>query len=349
MTIHQRKQEARSNLYQRAKLELENLVQKKQVTEYFYSVGFLNGETDLGFSLSSYSPSGCFDLASLTKPLALRTIALEAYLQKPKEMELAFLKFISFEKLNTSPSMWDYLNHESLLPPWFNFWIRNAEYGDHSPKRLEHQVFLEWLRQSLRQKNFEKKQNYSDLGPLVLGLFLETFLGKSLPQLFEEFKNQYPKEGLEGIGYLGFVKTPFFVETSQCLLRKRRIKAEPHDENAASLGGWVGHAGLFASGPSLDLFLRLLWEKKRLTLTPIDFLQESKRFFWGWDTTKVAKNAGFIGHWGFSGTGLWFHVETGFYWILLLNRVFQERRSEWIMPLRKKLLEEAWGGFYGEC
>src|ERR671938_989212 len=83
---------------------------------------------------------------------------------------------------------------------------------------------------------------YSDLGYILLGYVLERLSGRSLADLAAEL---YERLGLHAA--LGFQPHGIVAPTEHCPWRGRLLRGEVHDENAASLGGVAGHAGLFGT------------------------------------------------------------------------------------------------------
>ena len=144
------------------------------------------------------------------------------------------------------------------------------------------------------------------------------------------------------------------VSTEFCPWRGRIIRGEVHDENASSLGGAAGHAGLFGTlAGVLDAARRLL-EGTALSPAALAELKRPQtatralgweRRYEGWSGGSLC-SAHTIGHTGFTGTGVWIDFERGFAWVLLTNSVHPSRHTRVpLNPLRRSVgnaLAAAW-------
>ncbi|MCA8931532.1 MAG: serine hydrolase, partial [Rhodospirillaceae bacterium] len=131
--------------------------------------------------------------------------------------------------------------------------------------------------------------------------------------------------------------------TEDCQWRGRVLVGEVHDENAAGLGGFAGHAGLFGTMDGvLDAAAAIL---SGTWLGPAAMEVMSARHTptraFGWQIRHAVPagaeppwtggslcSARTIGHTGFTGTGLWIDLERGYAWALLTNRVHPTRHAE---------------------
>ncbi len=99
---------------------------------------------------------------------------------------------------------------------------------------------------------------YSDLGLITLGKILEQITGKTLDRLVAE----------RITGPLGMTDTMYHPPTAlrdriaateeQPWAGRPMIRGEVHDENAWSLGGVAGHAGIFSTAHDLAIFCQML-------------------------------------------------------------------------------------------
>ena len=113
-----------------------------------------------------------------------------------------------------------------------------------------------------------------------------------------------------------------------------------HDENAYSLGGVAGHAGLFSTAKDLAVFSQMMlngglygWKRIFKTATVNSFtskagiLDNSSRLL-GWDSPAGLASGGVylsdfsFGHTGFTGTSMWIDPENGVIVVLLTNAVY---------------------------
>jgi CubicO group peptidase (beta-lactamase class C family) len=146
-----------------------------------------------------------------------------------------------------------------------------------------------------------------------------------------------------------------FAPTELDLWRGRLLQGEVHDENAWTLGGAAGHAGLFGTAASVGAFARLVLdglcgEAGDRTLAAPETLARfarkstvpgSSRAL-AWDTMLAASSCGTrlspraIGHTGFTGTSLWIDPAKDLYIVLLTNRVHPTRENNLIQQVRRE-------------
>jgi CubicO group peptidase (beta-lactamase class C family) len=141
--------------------------------------------------------------------------------------------------------------------------------------------------------------------------------------------------------------------------RGRRAHGEVHDENAASLGGVAGHAGLFSTAREVGIFgdawLHCVTsgDQGALLVSP-DIAQEAVRiqeaennlrYGLGWvlkptgDYASAGRHMSLdtFGHTGFTGTSLFIDPERNLMVAALTNRVYHGRDPEPIAAFRPVL------------
>jgi len=181
---------------------------------------------------------------------------------------------------------------------------------------------------------------YSDLGFILLGAIVERIARRRLDELLRE--RIFAPLGLRRTFFARRGARPprnvVVAPTGRCAWRKRILRGEVNDENAAAMGGVTGHAGLFSTAHDLHQICRALvgaWSGDRSgPLSP-----EVVRAFWkrspvpgstwclGWDTPSArGSSAGrhlrsAVGHLGFTGCSLWVDARRARWVILLTNRV----------------------------
>ncbi len=158
-----------------------------------------------------------------------------------------------------------------------------------------------------------------------------------------------------------------FAATEYCPWRKRLLRGEVHDENAYTLGGIAGHAGLFGTARQVFHQLSLLWRiyLGRISAGPCS--RETVQTYWtrsdtpshgtwalGFDTPNAVHSsagdffsAGSVGHLGFTGTSFWLDLEKEIVVILLTNRVYPSRQNDRLRvfrPLLHNLIMESTNG-----
>lgn len=178
---------------------------------------------------------------------------------------------------------------------------------------------------------------YSDIGLILVGFALEKLAGTSLDAVIHA--RVTAPLGLDSIGF-----GPLFIDnvapTEFYAHHNRRMCGEVHDENAWSLGGVAGHAGLFGTARDLATFgeaLRTHRLLKRETLAEMTRLQAEDGTtrrglgFALWSPDPSASGHPFseqaFGHTGFTGTSLWIDPPRELVVACLTNRVYYGRAN----------------------
>jgi CubicO group peptidase (beta-lactamase class C family) len=146
------------------------------------------------------------------------------------------------------------------------------------------------------------------------------------------------------------------VPTEWCAWRRRRCAGEVHDENAASLGGIAGHAGLFATAHEVAVLGQMYLNRGHYgtarVLSPQTVAQMTSTHVNDGDTlrglawmrrSQHGSSSGrhfgprSYGHTGFTGTSLWVDPDRELLVALLTNRVYYGRDPTGIARLRPEL------------
>lgn len=178
---------------------------------------------------------------------------------------------------------------------------------------------------------------YSDIGLILVGLVLEALGGKSLDALVRE--RVTAPLALDSIGY-GPLPPDNVAPTEFYAHQQRRMCGEVHDENAWSLGGVAGHAGLFGTAHDLAAFgeaLRTQRLLKRETLAEMTRVQAQDGAvrrgigfaLWSPDPDAASHplSEQAFGHTGFTGTSLWIDPPRELVVACLTNRVYYGRAN----------------------
>jgi CubicO group peptidase (beta-lactamase class C family) len=148
-----------------------------------------------------------------------------------------------------------------------------------------------------------------------------------------------------------------YAATELCPWRNRMLEGEVHDENAYSLEGVAGHAGLFGTAFGVYTLISSLWQIYRNEAGDSRWSRELLNLFWtrqdlvhnstwalGFDTpSDKGSSAGVyfsprsVGHLGFTGTSFWMDLEREILVILLTNRDHPTRENEKIREFRPLL------------
>ncbi|MFO8240784.1 MAG: serine hydrolase domain-containing protein [Dissulfuribacterales bacterium] len=314
------------------------------------------------------SPITVYDLASLTKPLAV-TLSVMALIEKGK-LQLddtldSILSEVPLDKIQIS--IRHLLGHTSGLPacrPFYKELIHVVR--DFRPLEMKKMLLAEPLISAP-----ETHAEYSDLGFMLLGWVIERVTGKCLADASQELvfeplhvkdlyfappdaeatgqiSHKLPLTNGETGDFIQMCRNGLVAPTEVCPVRKRVVCGEVHDLNAWVIGGAAGHAGLFGTAGSVArLLLRLLDVYKGRGVCP-NFSKALLQEFWhiqdpragstwalGFDTpSPVDSSAGSgfspesIGHLGFTGTSFWMDLEYELLVVLLANRTFPKADRE---------------------
>ena len=199
-----------------------------------------------------------------------------------------------------------------------------------------------------------KRPIYSCMGYILFAKMLEKRFGKPLNELARE----RVFEPL-GMGETGYCPDP----AAQCAATVvDPASGKPwigvvHDENARFQGGVSGNAGVFMPLRDGIRFASMLAQGGAGFLKPETLQKAIRNYTPGMDehrglgfhiagtpdcffSTGVPSRC--FGHTGFTGTSLLVEPETGFWVLLLTNRVYPTRESAALFPFRRKLHAESW-------
>jgi CubicO group peptidase (beta-lactamase class C family) len=188
---------------------------------------------------------------------------------------------------------------------------------------------------------------YSDLGFILLGEAVGRLSGVGLEGYLQE--ELWGPFGLQKICFNPLAKgIPLeqIAPTGKCAWRQRMLHGEVNDENAASLGGVSGHAGLFSTAEEVARLGQIYLQKGRFSgaqiLKPetVDEMTRQQAAIAGqrrglawvlWTPQDCAGGASFgprsFGHTGFTGTSLWIDPEQELLVVTLTNRVYNRRED----------------------
>jgi serine-type D-Ala-D-Ala carboxypeptidase len=295
-----------------------------------------------------------FDLASLTKPIATTTVAMQLVHGKRLRLEDTlpsfFPEWVGIDR--DQVTVQDLLEHASGLA------ARLVDTPPEGRREFEHDICTMGLEYPPRTRSV-----YSDLGFILLGFLLSDCGGAPLDAQFDAVWRELRAAAGTGADQpLTFdlareerrraaPTRPMTVDPR----RGRRLAGEVHDNYAAALGGLAGHAGLFGTAPAVGAFARLVLRAARgdrsLTaplvpelvarFTARSTVPESSRTL-GWDTMLPSSSCGTrmspqaFGHAGFTGTSLWIDPFRDRYFVLLTNRAWDGGTLEQIREVRRR-------------
>lgn len=287
--------------------QLENFIKQANVGNYT-AIAYGNNERNWEIGdLDIY-----FDLASLTKVFT----------------GLLVLKLVEEGKLNLSSPISNY------LPTIYQCDIKQllTHTSGLSDELIEFkpELIINW------RENRGNKIVYSDINYIILYQVISTFgdfsvlmqqhITKDLPIVFNPQQSH-------------FKCAPTEIRSDRGL-----VCGEVHDSKAFKLNGISGHAGLFASGHSLNLFFQRLINNQIIDLELIDSyliddgIQSRNLIF----ETKYNKQMGlFVDgcnlHTGFTGTSVLIDREWKNYIMICTNRIYPSRNNSAIFKFRQQV------------
>ncbi len=192
---------------------------------------------------------------------------------------------------------------------------------------------------------------YSDLGFVLLGEIVAGAAGATLDRAAAELVFEP----------LGMASTRF-LPPAEWRSRTAATEAPPggapklgvvHDENAESLGGVAGHAGLFSTAADVAAYLRNCWLaedgpvlsraiRAEALRCQTEHLNGRRGLGWTlrgdrWDHMSTAWPETGAGHTGFTGTSVAVDPVSGLWAVLLTNAVHLGRGRSGIIPLRRQV------------
>ncbi|NNG19004.1 serine hydrolase [Naumannella sp. ID2617S] len=304
-----------------------------------------------------------FDLASVSK---LFTSLVVVQLIERGEVELdapvaRYLPEFGGQGKDTT-TVRHLLTHTSGLPAWLPLWSkypdkasRIAAVMDAKPTNPPDQVY-----------------RYSDLNLITLGVLVERKTGKSLDRAVAD--GITTPLGMRDTGYNPTNRARTAATEYQTAPARGMVWGEVHDENAWSLGGVAGHAGVFSTADDLAILCQTLlnggaYDHRRiLSRESVDLLIHNfnAKFSgndhglgfelnqrWYAEGLSAPNEAG---HTGYTGTSLVIDFASRSFAVLLTNRVHPSRswgsvnvaRRDWAqglalaMPVRPDKGADAW-------
>ena len=295
-----------------------------------------------------------FDLASLTKPIATTSVVLTLLhagaLGLDDRVSDLVPEWAGADRVPATIRM--LLEHSSGLA------ARLLDQPPPDRRGFEHEIGALPLEYPCGTRSI-----YSDLGFILLGFCVEQRGRGSLAEQTRAALGPLFSSGAEtqlGDPLLVAVPPELRQRTAPTLplpddhRRGRQLVGEVHDDYAAALGGFAGHAGLFGTAAGVGGFGRvILCAARGDTSMPTPFtpsvvrnamtrsaVARSSRAL-GWDTMLPTSSCGTrlsteaVGHTGFTGTSLWIDPVRDRYFVLLTNRVCGGGTTEQMQHVRR--------------
>lgn len=326
------------------------------------------GKLSYDANSTATAPTTMYDIASLTKVVATTTLVAKLVegdfpvaLDLDAKVERYLPEWVAAPKpekglqnlFHENPVEMDWrhkvtvrhlLTHTSGLPPFKEYWRTSK-----SKKETLSRIFAEPL-------DYEPgtKEVYSDLGIILMAEIIERLTGRTLDDLTKSYI--FSPLGMKDTMYKPPKKlwptiAPTEIDNN---LRHRLVQGEVHDENAFSIGGVSGHAGVFSTAPDLAAFCQMLLNGgvyghkrilKRATITQFTMPQQlsggTRTLGWAVPTEGGSSGHYFstqsFGHTGFTGTSIWIDPSRQLFVVFLTNRVNPTRENIKIQKVRPEL------------
>lgn len=285
--------------------------------------------------------SDIFDLASITKVIATTSTVMKLVDQKKLFLDEKVVTYLpefkgkqpKYYKQKSKTTVKNLLTHTAGLPPFKQYYLMNSL----------SEVRLDSVFNTEPEIGIAEKTVYSDVGLITLGKLLEKASGVPQDKLVDSLI--FKPLGMNTTFYNPPIEKMHRIVPTEIAdgYRTGLIKGEVHDENAHSIGGVAGHAGLFSTASDLAIFCQMMlnsgkygWkrvfeeETVKLFTTRANVVEGSSRCL-GWDSPDGKASGGVFlsdnsfGHTGYTGTSLWIDPENDMFVILLTNAVHPNR------------------------
>lgn len=287
-----------------------------------------------------------FDLASLTKVVAALPAILTLIDNGEVRLDDRVAFFLPTFSVNGKEEvrLRHLLTHTSGLAAHRPFYLENLSTAE----------IIERICQEQLQHHIGEKVIYSDLNFILLSRIVEIVVGMPFAAFVKE--KIFAPLSMDETGFNpAFVKTRY-AATAYSEKHKTYKQGIVHDDNAETLGGISGHAGLFSTIQDLAAYASMIendgiYQGKRILSKAA--IELSRKNFTAFNTEYrgigwMIKNDADIsscgdlfsgssyGHTGFTGTSIWFDPEIKLHIILLTNRVHM-KNTDAILRLRPRL------------
>jgi DNA-binding MurR/RpiR family transcriptional regulator/CubicO group peptidase (beta-lactamase class C family) len=296
------------------------------------------------------TPDALFDIASLTKVFTA-TVVLSLVDEGALTLDSPIHTWLPSFRVGVrrSVSVRHLLSHTSGLPAWLELW---TGWPDEASRRAA-------VLGAPLERGAGAGFTYSDLGYLTAGWLAEAVSGTSLATLVRE----------RVCGPLGMADAGFLLEEElipriaatedEAYCGRGMLRGSVHDENAWSLGGAVGHAGMFATAMDVARLGEMIRQggeqdgvrvlgQTSVTEMCTDQLPEHVDPGFRQGLGVRIGDPGFmgtlsgprtVGHTGFTGTSLVVDRDRGVTIVLLTNRVHPSRTWSDVGHTRRALAD----------
>lgn len=286
-----------------------------------------------------------FDMASCSKILSTTMLSLLAIEEGLITLDDNISSFFDVPEDKKSIDIRALLTHTSGITPHVMLQDFTLD-----PKNV-YDVIL-----SLPLQAEKGKPMYSCLGFILLGKIIEKVYKKPLDVLAKD--KVFKPLNMLSTGYCPKGKNIAATELDKA--SGKAVCGVVHDENARFMGGVSGNAGVFSSIKDMNIFAQMLSQNGKGILSPASMLAATRNYTEGSDEHRglgfhIAGTKGCFfgdllppdsfGHTGFTGTSVAVDPNTGFYCVLLSNRVHPSRENIKHLRFRRKLHNVLYAAF----
>ncbi|MCU0453105.1 MAG: serine hydrolase [Bacteroidetes bacterium] len=306
------------------------------------------GGLDYSIYPPAMQPNTIFDLASVTKVVSTTTAVMRLVDEKKIALNDKVTKFIPEfgQKGKGDITLYHLMVHNSGLPAWRKFY----EFCD-TPQQVRDSVYATPLAYRTGDSTL-----YSDLGLITMQAVVERASGTTLDRYVDSVF--FKPLGMKTTMYNPPASLRDRIAPTEVDVTWKKtgvaVQGRVHDENAATLGGVSGHAGLFSTASDMAILMQMLLSGG--TYGGTRYLEEptvrqfttrqadgSSRGI-GWDTKtgersfsgRLSSLRTFL-HTGFTGTSVVGDPESGIAVILLTNRVHPTRANNKLGQVRPQV------------
>ena len=285
--------------------------------------------------------SDIFDLASITKVIVTTSAIMKLYEEGKIQLDDPVVKYlpefkgkqVKYFDQKSKITIRNLMTHTAGLAPFKQFYLMDSSIEGR----------LDSLYNSEPETGIGEKMVYSDIGLITMGKLVEKVGGVTLDKIVDSLV--FNPLGMNSSFYNPPKEKLYRIVPTEISNKYRigLIHGEVHDENAHSIGGVAGHAGLFSTARDLARFSQMMLNKGIYGWTRI-FKTETVNLFTkranivegssrclGWDSPDGEASGGVylsdksFGHTGYTGTSLWIDPENQIIVILLTNAVHPNR------------------------
>jgi CubicO group peptidase (beta-lactamase class C family) len=291
-----------------------------------------------------------FDLASISK-LFTSTAVMQLYEQGKLGLDEPVANYIPEFAANGKErvTIRQLLTHTSGFEPFIPLY----QMGSSREERLQ-TVFRHPL-----VNEPGSKYVYSDLNLITLGALVEKLSGKRL----DEYVREYITEPLDMADTMynppERLKSRIAATEYQPWTNRGLVWGQVHDENAWSLDGVAGHAGVFSTARDLAVFAQMMLNggkyggKRILSEDSVELMMENQipqfpgdDHGLGWELNQgwymdALSDAFTLGHTGYTGTSIVVSPSNMTICIVMTNRVHPTRKTVSTNPVRRGVARQA--------